>query len=75
MVRLSILIVLILFLAWVIFPILNTNESDNNRSRLDRKLNTRQSNLRRLNTGLLVLGLILLLIPINWFNENKRVKN
>ena len=66
MVRLILLLILILFIAWILRPFLRTKDSKNTKDTVERILNTDQSNFKQKNTTLIIISAIFLLALVVW---------
>ena len=64
MVRLILLIILILFVAWMLRPFLRTKDSNKTRNTVDRILNSDRSNFRQQKTVLIISAVILLALVV-----------
>ena len=64
MVRLILLLVLILFVAWLLRPFLRTKDSNKTKNKIDRILDSDRSNLRQKNTVLIISAVILLALVV-----------
>ena len=65
MVRLILLIVIILFLAWILRPFLKTKGSDKAKNTVERLLDTDRSNFSQKNIAL-IISAVILLVSVVW---------
>ena len=66
MVRLILLLILILFVAWILLPFLRTKDSNKTKNTVDRVLDSDQNNFRQKNTGLIIISALILLAIVVW---------
>ena len=66
MVRLILLLILILLIAWILRPFLRTKDSNKSKDTVERILDTDQSNFRQQNTVLIIISAVILLALVVW---------
>lgn len=66
MVRLILLLILILFVAWILLPFLRTKDSNKSKNTVEKILDADRSNFRQQNTVLLIISAIILLALVIW---------
>ena len=66
MVRLILLLILILFLAWILRPFLKTKDSNKTKDTVERALGSDRSNLRQQNNVLIIISALFLLALVVW---------
>ena len=66
MVRLILLFILILFVAWILLPFLRTKDSNKTKDTVERALDSNQSNFRQQNTVLIIITAVILLALFVW---------
>ena len=66
MVRLILLFILILFVAWIMLPFLRTRDSNKTKDTVERILGSDQSNSRQQNTVLMIIGATVVLALFLW---------
>ena len=66
MVRLFLLVIIILFIAWILLPFFNTKNSTKNKDNVDRILDPAQNSFRQQNTVLMIIGAIVVLALFFW---------
>ena len=66
MVRLILLFILILFVAWIILPFLRTRDSNKTKDTVERILDSDRSNSRQQNTFLIIISAAILLAFFVW---------
>ena len=66
MVRLILLLILILFVAWILRPLLRTKDSNKTQNTVERILDSDRSNFRQQNTVLIIISAVILLALIVW---------
>ena len=64
MIRLILLLILILFVAWILRPFLRTKDSNKTKDTLDRILDSDRDKFRKQNTVLIISALILLVLIV-----------
>ena len=60
MVRLILLLILILFVAWILLPFLRTKDSNKTKNTVERILDSDRNNFRQQNTVLIISAVIIL---------------
>ena len=60
MVRLILLLILILFVAWILLPFLRTKDSNKTKNTVERILDSDRNNFRQQNTVLIISAIIIL---------------
>ena len=66
MVRLILLIILILFVAWILRPYLRKKDSNKTKDTVERILDPDQSNFRQQNTALIIISAVILIALVVW---------
>ena len=66
MVRLILLLILILFVAWILRPFLRVKDSKKAKDAVDRNLESDRSNFRQQNTVLIIISAVGLLALVIW---------
>ena len=66
MVRLILLFILILFVAWILLPFLRTKDSNKTKDTVERALDSDQKNFRQQNTVLIIITAVILLALFVW---------
>ena len=66
MVRLILLFILILFIAWILRPFLRTKDSNKTKNTVEKILDSDRSNFRQQNTTLIIISAIFLLALVVW---------
>ena len=66
MVRLILLLILILFVAWILRPFLRKKHRNKTKDTVEKILDADQSNFRQQNTALIIISAIILLALVVW---------
>ena len=66
MVRIFLLLILILFVAWILRPFIKTKDSNKTKDTVERILDADRSNFRRQNTALIIISAAILLALVVW---------
>ena len=66
MVRLILLIILILFLAWILRPFLRRKDSNKSKNTVESILDSNRSNFKQQNTTLIIISALILLVLAVW---------
>ena len=66
MVRLILLLILILFVAWILRPFLRTKESNKTKDTVEKILDADRSNFRQQNTAFIIISAVILLALVVW---------
>ena len=66
MVRLVLIIILILFLVWILRPLIRTKKSNKTKSTVERILDPDRSNFKQKNTALIIISTAILLALVIW---------
>ena len=66
MVRFFLLMVIILFVVWIVRPLLNTKNSTKDKDNLDRILDHDRNSFRQQNTLLMIIAATVLLVSVLW---------
>ena len=66
MVRIFLLLILILFVAWILRPFIKTKDSNKTKDTVERILDADRSNFRQQNTALIIISAAILLALVVW---------
>ncbi len=66
MIRLILLLILILFIAWILLPFLKTKDSNKAEDTVERIVNSDRSKFRQQNNALIIISAIILLALVVW---------
>ena len=66
MFRIILLLILILFVAWILRPFLRTKDSNNTKDTVKKILDANRSNFRQQNTALLIISAVIVLALVVW---------
>ena len=66
MLRIILLLILILFVAWLLRPFLRTKDSNKTKDTVKRILGSDRSNFRQQNTVLIIISTVILLALVIW---------
>ena len=66
MIRLILLLILILFVAWILRPFLRTKDSNKTKDTVEKILNADRSNFKQQNTALIIISAVILLALVVW---------
>ena len=66
MIRLILLLILILFIAWILLPFLKTKDGNKAEDTVERIVNSDRSKFRQQNNALIIISAIILLALVVW---------
>ncbi len=66
MFRIILLLILILFVAWILRSFLRTKDSNKTKDTVEKILNADRSNFRQQNTALIIISAVILLALVVW---------
>ena len=66
MFRIILLLILILFVAWILRPFLRTKDSNNTKDTVKKIQDANRSNFRQQNTALLIISAVIVLALVVW---------